>query len=164
MLIDLAGHPDATVRYGVAFALEDFESPAALAARIALSRDIDCEVRDRATFGIGSVSELDSSEIREALRDRLGDPDIDVRSEAILGLARRKEDAVVADLLPLLDASRPLPDHQRDALLLLAARTGDPTLCRHVERVAQRWRAQSPNEPFPPDLRDACDRCAIQVD
>ena len=65
---------------------------------IRLSSDTDHDVRNWATFGLGSQIEDDTPEIREALRANLGDPDHEIRGEAIIGLAERK-DPEVADIL-----------------------------------------------------------------
>jgi hypothetical protein len=70
-----------------------------LAELIALSRDKDREVRDWATFQLGSQMELDNAEVRQALRDRLEDSDLDTRCEAFVGLARRGDEFAVAPLL-----------------------------------------------------------------
>jgi HEAT repeat protein len=167
-LLELARHEDEGVRFGAAFALEGSESPEAIEALIGLSRDADDEVRDRATFGLGSVLEVDNEQIRQALRDRIKDEDADVRSEAILGLARRGDDSVIADLVAdleaQLDASTIAPDHLHDALLILATRTADPALCRYVESAAHAWRASSSaEEDLPSALRQACLRCDISL-
>jgi len=56
---------------------------------IALSVDADADVRDWATFGLGSLLELDTPELRAALEARLADESADVRDEALVGLAQR---------------------------------------------------------------------------
>jgi HEAT repeat protein len=66
------------------------------------SRDPHDEVRDWATFALGVGS--DSSEkVRLALLDRVGDSDFDTMSEALNGLARRKDQR---GLEPLVNALR----------------------------------------------------------
>jgi HEAT repeat protein len=91
-IVSLASHPSSGVRYGVAFALLGSEDPAAISALVALSRDDDADVRDWATFGLGTQVDLDSGEIRDALAARLHDLDDDARAEAIYGLARRHDE------------------------------------------------------------------------
>ena len=101
-LAPLATSPDAEVRFGLAFSLLTRDEPLARETLIALSRDSDADVRDWATFGLGSQSDVDSEAIRLALADRLDDEDRDTRGEAMVGLARRgdvrAEAAVIAAL------------------------------------------------------------------
>lgn len=73
-----AAHRDPQVRRAVAAtvpALADPRSPAqpALEALIELSRDVDEQVRDWATFGLGELLEVDTPELRAALTARLDD-------------------------------------------------------------------------------------------
>ena len=83
-------HPAATVRLAVAHAVPELagEPPtaAALAAVIELTRDEDAAVRDWATFTLGSRFELDAPAVRQALLDRVDDPDESVAAEARAGL------------------------------------------------------------------------------
>jgi HEAT repeat protein len=72
---------------------------AAIKALIELSRDKDSDVRDWATFGIGTMIDTDTHEIREALLARVTDPDDDTRGEALVGLARRKDERVLEPLI-----------------------------------------------------------------
>jgi len=65
--------------------------------------DTDDDVRDWATFGLG-VSTGDSPQIREAFRRSLNDTFLDVRQEAIWGLARRKDPEGLLLLLEQLEA------------------------------------------------------------
>ena len=64
-----------------------------------LSRDADEEVRDWATFGLGSLTEVDTPELRETLLARLVDTDDNTRGEAVIGLAKRHDPRVVAPLI-----------------------------------------------------------------
>ena len=56
-----------------------------------LMRDSDSDVRDWATFGLGTQSDADSLAIREALFARFQNEDEDTRAEAVVGLAKRKD-------------------------------------------------------------------------
>jgi hypothetical protein len=88
-LVDLAKHPSASVRYGVSYGLAGQDEPDAVAALVLLSEDDDRDVRDWATFALGSQTDLDTPELREALRARLRDTDPEIRGEALVGLGRR---------------------------------------------------------------------------
>jgi HEAT repeat protein len=61
--------------------------------------DPDSDVRDWATFGLGTQSDADSEVIREALFERLADTDEDTRAEAAVGLAKRKDVRVLPVVL-----------------------------------------------------------------
>jgi HEAT repeat protein len=98
-LLTLTGHTDPLVRYGVVFGLSGHEDPRAISALIQLSRDDDYDVRNWSVFGLGSQIETDSPEIRDALRHALSDPDLEIRGEALVGLAKRGDPAIVVELL-----------------------------------------------------------------
>jgi hypothetical protein len=91
-----ADHSDPAVRLAVAQAIPGaVESKAATEAvtdaLIRLSRDDVDEVRDWATFGIGSILELDTSDVRDSLFARTTDRSQEVRDEALVGLAHRRD-------------------------------------------------------------------------
>jgi HEAT repeat protein len=88
----------AEVRHGVAFALCSFEGREVAEALIDLSCDSDRDVRDWATTGLGSFLEMDSTEIRSALLARLSEDDPEIRGEALIGLAKRKDERVTGPL------------------------------------------------------------------
>jgi HEAT repeat protein len=127
----LRPHPDAGVRLGVVHCLSGHEDPVAVDALASLTADVEAEVRDWATFGLGQLTSADTEAVRAALRARLADADADVRSEAVAGLAARRDPAAaLADrgLMPALEAARaahrPLPEHLKDAWLEAAAACG----------------------------------------
>jgi HEAT repeat protein len=94
----LASHQSPTVRQSLAYCLGVRDEPLARQTLVALSRDSETHVRDWATFGLGSLSQLDTSEVREALAARLTDDD-DVRLEAMRGLAARGDQRAVSVIL-----------------------------------------------------------------
>jgi methionyl-tRNA formyltransferase len=104
LLLSLVDHPEVAVRDGVARGLAGRQEPAAVDALITLSADEDPDVRDWATFALGTLAELDSPELREALAARLEDPDEETRVEAIVGLAVRNDDRAVGPAVELLQA------------------------------------------------------------
>ena len=81
----------ATIRYSLTFALSGVENENSINTLIQLSKDKDSDIRDWATFGIGSQTEFDNLEIRQALWERVNDTDKNTRDEAIAGLAKRKD-------------------------------------------------------------------------
>ena len=86
-------HSDENVRYAVAWVLPGGlgNEPEVIDTLLRLMRDSDSDVRDWATFGLGTQSDADSPVIRDALFDRLQDGDEDTRAEATAGLAKRKD-------------------------------------------------------------------------
>lgn len=97
-------HQSEDVRFSVAFALGSLpDDPKSVDSLLLLMEDPDEDVRDWATFGLGTLSSWDSSEIREALLRRLRDTNDDVRQEAMAGLGKRREGRVVPFLIETLD-------------------------------------------------------------
>jgi HEAT repeat protein len=102
----IAQHEASNVRWAVATALEDLiADERAERVLLALMRDTDTSVRDRATFAVGSLSDHDTPRIRAALAERLGDDDRAVANEAALGLARRRDARAIPYLATAFDAS-----------------------------------------------------------
>ena len=90
-LIRHANHEDPLIRYGVVYGLSGHEDPDAIATLIGLTADEDHDVRNWAVFGIGSQIDSDSPSIRDALFAALKNADMEVRGEALVGLAKRKD-------------------------------------------------------------------------
>jgi hypothetical protein len=147
-------HPDPVVRLAVTQAVAaGAESAAgmevAAAALIRLSRDGVDAIRDWATFGIGSILEIDNDDVRAALFARLTDSSKDVRDEAVAGIARRRDTRaveIVADFLAE-DTVGPLVFEAAEYL-------GDPRLHEGL----QRWRALDPDNELVLHALRACDR------
>lgn len=102
-----SAHADPEVRFAVAFACGCFgNETAAVETLLRLMCDEDDDVRDWATFGLGSCSELDTPAIGEALFAALADSCEDVKQEALAGLARRRDRRI----LPVLYAQLQQPE------------------------------------------------------
>ena len=69
---------------------------------IELSHDPVANIRDWATFGLAVQSDSAAPEVLSALRARLDDDDIDVRAEALCGLAKRQQEAILPRLIDVL--------------------------------------------------------------
>ncbi|MGO8862477.1 MAG: HEAT repeat domain-containing protein [Acidimicrobiales bacterium] len=106
-VVPFSGHSDPCVRLAAVQAMPggvDSSTGSAAVASALIDRfhDDDSEVRDWATFGVGSMLDIDSDEIREALLGNIDDPDYDVQCEAVVGLARRKDSAAMEPTIRLL--------------------------------------------------------------
>ena len=97
-LIRLRHHPAAYVRYGVVLGIMNFEDSRVTETLIGLSGDVEGRVRDWATFGLGSLQDIDTPEVREALLARVTDDDEQARGEAMVGLARRRDPRVTESI------------------------------------------------------------------
>lgn len=101
-LLKHVNHQNNLIRFGVAFGLSGLENMDAAEGLIKLCRDKDFDTRNWATFGLGQQCELDNTDIREALRENLSDSSPEIRGEALIGLALRKDscikDAIIKEL------------------------------------------------------------------
>lgn len=101
-----ASHDASNVRWAVATALEDLiADERAERVLLALMKDADTSVRDRATFAVGSLSDHDTPRIRAALAERLRDDDKCVAHEAALGLARRRDARAIPYIAVAVESS-----------------------------------------------------------
>ncbi|CAL2085881.1 hypothetical protein [Tenacibaculum sp. 190524A05c] len=82
------------VKHALISALSGIENINTINVLIQFTRDKTPSIRNWATFGIGSLSELDNSDIRNALWNRVNDSDFETKSEAIVGLANRKDSRI----------------------------------------------------------------------
>jgi hypothetical protein len=89
-LIGVRINADPFVRRAVAHGLGFTSRPDAIETPIELMADVADDVRDWATFGLGQ-STGDSPQIWDAFRRHPNDAFLDVRQEALWGLARRKD-------------------------------------------------------------------------
>ncbi|BAZ40551.1 hypothetical protein NIES4101_65120 [Calothrix sp. NIES-4101] len=109
-LIKLKNHADSDVQMGVVFGLNCQEDELAIQTLIELSSDEDEDIRNWATFGLGSQIAIDTQEIRDALYKRIisevgEDGTIaEIRGEALLGLAIRKDERVIEPLIAELES------------------------------------------------------------
>ncbi len=104
MLAPFASHHDEAVREAVLHALRRSNHPQAIAALIRLSRDEADELREWATFALGSQLPLvHGAEVREALAARLTDPHEPTRDEAVIGLGLRGDARAVGPLRTQLE-------------------------------------------------------------
>lgn len=159
-LLELREHPDAGVRFGVVSGLSGHQTPEAVDGLIALSSDSNEDVRNWSTFGLGQLTGMDTPRIRAALHARLDDPCIDARNEAIEGLARRGDHAVLSVLIRELQDGVALP------LLNAAIALASPELCGALtSAMARGLTVEASNRPY--DLTkvwvEAMHACGCQI-
>ncbi len=94
-LLGFLAHPDARIRFALAYTLGSYPDADATAALVRLATDADDDVRDWATFSLGTISEADNDDVRRVLWTNAHDANRDVRGEAAVGLARRSDPRVV---------------------------------------------------------------------
>lgn len=151
-LVNLRRHPEAFVRYGVALAIMNFDDGRAVATLIELSEDPDEMVRDWATFGLGSIQDVDTPEVRDALAARLGDPDEQTRGEALVGLARRFDPQVTEVILGRL-AGQDVDEF----VIRAATEFPDPAFLPHLRQLAE---LATPTGVPEQDIAEAITRCS----
>lgn len=154
-VVPLAEHSDAGVRLAVAFAVATL-SPQPLSrdvrfALIKLSGDSEPEVRDWATFGLGTLSSDDGPDVRAALLARADDSQHTTRAEALFGLAVRRDPRAVPHLIRALE-SPTVVGLELDA----AAEARDPRLLPDL------WALQRAGLADAVRVRRAIDRCSGQ--
>jgi HEAT repeat protein len=153
LIFPLADNPNPEVRLAVAFALATL-SPEPLArdsrsALIRLCRDTEAEVRDWATFGLGTLSTADGPDVREALLAQAEDSNLQARAEALFGLAVRRDPRAVPHLIRALQSPQ-VGELEVDA----AAASGDPRLLPAL------WALKYAGIADQLRLRRAIDRCS----
>jgi len=107
-LVGLKNHKRERVRQGAVFGLLCQEEPFAITTLMDLSKDKSRDVRNWATFGIGSMIEADTPKIRRVLQERLKDKDREIRGEALVGLARRHHPQSIKWAMRALAEERPM--------------------------------------------------------
>lgn len=135
-LTSLVAHSSEDVRFALAIALPSCGGALAGALLIQLMEDASDDVRNWATFGLGTTLDDDSPEIREALLQRTGDSHDETRCEALVGLGARRDLRVLEPLL------RELRAESVGTLAVEAARDiGLPELLPALEALAGWWDA-----------------------
>lgn len=145
---------DEQVRFSLACALPNMvhadagEDDAGVQALMRLTTDESAEVRDWATFGLGTQLRVDGDAVRDCLRARLEDGDADTRCEALKGLRQRNDAETIQHLTAALRRTTAAPQEVE-----LAYEWGDPDLLGALENMQAWWTID------PALLRDAVDAC-----
>jgi len=145
----------ATVRLAFAQALSAPPDPCPMSIvdlMIRLTRDRSGEVRSWACFALGTQTTADSKSIRAALTDRVNDRHRECRAEAVLGLARRRDDRAVVHVLRALKVAS-----IGRLTVEAAAYVGSESLLSDLSRLEGKWDINS--EPDSELLKTAIARC-----
>jgi len=146
-------HPNPRVRHSVVFGLLGLEDNEAIDSLINLSEDEDDNVRNWATFGLGSQIEANTPEVRSALEKRLNDPVSEIRGEALVGLAARGRNSIKEQLI------RELAKSDTGTLALEAATLiGSNDLCKPLQDI-ENTLEDDDNDYFISQLFDALNSC-----
>jgi hypothetical protein len=94
------------VRFGLVRALSSCKHKYADDILIFLTHDKHADVRDWATFSIGSLSESNDPKLIAALWERVNDRDEDTRYEAFTGLAMRKQVEIKKNIMKELETGQ----------------------------------------------------------
>jgi len=127
LICSFRSNPVAEIRFSVACALGPpfANDDLAVETLLELMRDEDEDVRDWATFNLGSLGDADSPAIREALIERLSDSFPDAREEAVEALTKRKDMRVLPALKELLQDEPISSCTEEAAYYLLELEWGD---------------------------------------
>ncbi len=98
-LAELATHEDPLVRFGVTLGLSCHDDEQAITVLIQLCRDQDDDVRNWAMFALACQTDMDGFDVRGVLAAGLHDSEAEIRGEALVGLARRKDTRVFSELV-----------------------------------------------------------------
>jgi HEAT repeat protein len=132
LLLPFASHPEPDVRHGVTIGLMGHPDQLAIDALIRFTRDESDEVRDWATFALGTQLDHDDEHLRSVLIERLDDTHPDTRCEALVGLARRKDKRALGALV------RELESDEVGSLAIEAAELlADPSLVNPLTMLQQ---------------------------
>jgi hypothetical protein len=134
IIVPLSDSESPDIRSFTAKLLANIEVPLSIESLIKLSRDVESDVRDWATFGLAIGIKSTSNEVVNALTERLEDADDNTRAEAIMGLALRNNEAVIAKIieeLKFLTVGK--------LVIEAAAETGDKRLCSSLRQLKQMW-------------------------
>jgi len=82
------------IKEALSFALGGYEDSKSINTLIQLMTDKSDDVRDWATFSLAQINETNTQIVRDALFKNINDDVLDIRGEALLGLALRKDERV----------------------------------------------------------------------
>ena len=153
-LMKLIGHKNEDIRHGIALALSGIEDDRAIKGLIKLTADPHPETRNWATFGLGQQCEVDTPAIRDALRARLSEEDHEIRGEALIGLAHRKDEDVKPAIMKELEG-----DFHGTWAVEAAEALGDPDFLSALNTIKADYKDKLPKHMLN-RIDDAINSCS----
>lgn len=155
IIVNYATNDCTDVRYAVACALGSYKEEESINALLHLATDRDEDVRDWATFSLGSLhDDLDTPAIREVLWYNTKDSCDRVIAEAISGLAVRKDFRVIELLQSRLTA-----DDCMACELETAEYLAEPSLYPYLEKLLEQYHANNEDSFWLDCLIKAMEAC-----
>lgn len=159
VLVALTEHPHPAVRAALAQRLPLLPhgpagpAPELVSALARLTGDDDARAREAACFALATMwRDHDVPGLCDALAARLHDADADVRDEALLGLAHRRDPRALAAVgVALAGAEGPASR----LVLEAAGALGDPSLHEAVRTHAEAWLVDEDADPADLDVVEA---------
>jgi hypothetical protein len=122
------------------------------AKRSVLASHSTSDVRDWATFGLGSLLDVDGERVGRALGRRLDDPEGDAAGEALTGLARPSDRSIRAKVRALLET-----ENVGNLIVEAAGQLADSSLVPSLERLkGSGWAKDDPRGWLLDEALTAC--------
>ncbi len=150
----LVEHPSAAVRRAVASSLGGEDDRQSISALIKLTRDSCQDVRNWATFSLGTLCHRNTAPIREALFSRLEDDHEETKFEAIFGLAVRKDPRILPVVKEALQGERVC-----GFAMEAAEELADPALYPLLQNLKLKWREMHSDHYLMKTLDSALEAC-----
>ena len=133
-----------------------FDDEAATDTKLKLMEDRSRDVRNWATFAF-NLTDTDTPAIRRALRARLLESDAEIRGEALIALASRKDPECMPAVLKELDQ-----EFAGSWVFEAATKLADPGLLHGLIAIQESWSAED-QAAFGSQLNDAIAACSANA-
>lgn len=148
LTLGLEKHASKDVRLALAFALDSHQDFKGIDMLVDLTNDKEDEVRDWAVFGLGVLGSVNCPQVNDALFARMDDPIVEIRHQALEGLAKRRDRRALPVLVreleigwhgPMLyDAAKYLADPVLYPRLLACLDLDEPQYIKRALKLALR--------------------------
>ncbi|MDZ4836812.1 MAG: hypothetical protein SGJ27_23775 [Candidatus Melainabacteria bacterium] len=150
-----ADNPSEAVRLAIASSLGGEEDRDSISTLIKLTRDPCDDIRNWATFSLGILCKQNTERVRAALFARVNDEHDELRHEAILGLAVRKDHRVWDIITDELLSGPRIWGRTLEAVVELA----DVSFYPMLQDLKVRWQTKDPEDIILNNLDSALEAC-----